>query len=516
MVDELKPSTMWVRVGERIHDTLADRIDARKTAHVANILETFESDLQPLVAPLIQKLIDHPDTPPEVKQFLGPLVAPEHFSESIVISFAIGAMMSPILGSAIQPLVQTIANNAWSESVSGAVKGGTIPLQVDQLAVGAFKRVWDVGYAQQRAAESGISASDVQLMVDAFGSSSGIAEAFLLWRQGKIDVGGFEAWLLWAGINPQFFGAIESLFTLPLSIGEAVSANVKGWIDDTTTAGYLKANGIDPNLQQTLKHASGRPLTWSEVFTAIHRGYTGPITPEQALQQSDINDLYAPLLPFLQYKYPPLFQLSRLIENGSVTPARAATILKYEGYDPQEIDAIANGTKTTTTTSVHQITATQTIAMYRDRYLTAAAATARLEKIGYSAADVTTYLGYADDVRHVKLMDALISQIGSLYTSYRLTEANATVALDGGQVPTDLQADLFKIWNLERNAKIHHPTIANVVGAYRRTYITPAECKTRLLALGVQQSDLGVIVADGWPPTKGTEAIAAANAVVNA
>lgn len=488
-----------------------------RTDQTTAMLEQFEQDIAPHIAPIVDRLLADPATPDEFRSLLGAMTAPTHFGESIVIGIALGAIIAPVLNAALAPALQALTNTAWHGAATTPGNAGTIRPSPDLLATAVLKQVFATeGDAAPIAADNGVSAADFHTFVETAGSSSGVSDAFLLWRLGKIDKATFENMLAAVGIAGRFFGPIEELFTLPLSAAEAISANVKGWIDDTTTANYLQANGVDPTLQQTLKHAAGRPLTWLEVFSAIHRGYTGPITPEHALQQSDINDDYAPLLPFLQYKYPSLFQIVALLKDGGMTPARARTDLLYEGFDPVDVEAIVTGTKSTTTAKVHDITASQTLAMCRDRFITHAEATTRLTALGYSAADVTTYLGYADENRAIKLSNALISSVGSLYVAHKLDKTGATTALNGDAIPADVQADLFHVWDLERAAKVHVPTVANVVGAYRRGEITAADCKLRLQELGVQDGDLGIIVADGWPPTKEAEAKAAAAAVVAA
>jgi len=55
-----------------------------------------------------------------------------------------------------------------------------------------------------------------------------------------------------------------------------------------------------------------------------------------------------------------------------------------------------------------------------------------------------------------------------------------------------------------------------VIGAFRRGEIGAGECHVRLLGLGVVDADIGILVADGWPPGKGAEAQAAAAAVLDA
>ena len=162
------------------------------------------------------------------------------------------------------------------------------------------------------------------------------------------------------------------------------------------------------------------------------------------------------------------------------------------------------------------MTAGQIVRMYESRYITNAAATARLTALNFPTDEITLMLGYADDLRTEKLLNAGITKIGTVYVAHKIDKPTATTALTGMGLTAAAAGEHFAIWDIERTALIHHLTPAQIVGAYRRTDIPALECKNRLIALGVQPGDLSIMVADGWPPSQATAGKAAAAAVVNA
>ena len=489
------------------HEHLAPQIAAEQHAHIVGLLERFEADVAPLIRPYARKMLDEHDIPAELRPLLEMAANPEHFGESVVIGIFIGSILSPLIGAVVQPELQDTSIKAWTLNP-------TRPVTPDVAVEAVLKGVIDQPTGEAEAVKSGYGKAQFDQMVQAAGQSIGLELALLLLRRGQITEAMFRQIIQYSNINPKFYGVPELAKFVPPTVGEVMTGWLKQKLDTPTAQKYISFAGIDPAEHfGWLSESTGRPLTWHEMYTAIHRGYPGPITAEESLAESDIHPRYQGVIPYLQHNYPPLFQLMRLLHAGTITPQRAATILKYEGYEQTEIDAIvASGGSTSTT--VKDLTVSQVERMYTTRLIDKPTAVTKLTAAKYSPADIDLLLTFADDQRHERVLDATINKVGTLYVAHRINLTDATKALNDAGVPVLAQHDLFRLWDIQRTATAHVPTPAMVVAAGRRQEISPQEVKLRLNQLGIADADLAIFVADGYPPTHPLEGQAAAAAVV--
>lgn len=489
------------------HDNLADRLDARKRAHVTSVLEQFESDLAPMLAPMVAELLDNPGTPDHLKDLLRQVGAPEHFSSSLLIGVAVGAIIGPVLGSAVEPYVQNISNAAWSLNPSR-------PLSPDLLAAAVLKGVYTEAEAAPIAKQSGYSDGAFSRMVLTAGQSLGLAEALLLERRDQLVGVTLDDVLRYSNMNPKFYASAANLKYIPPSVGEVITGALKGHLTDAQAIPMIGHAGLDPVNYPWLKASAGRPFSPLEGIDLLNRGEITEARVREAIAQSDINTDYTDDILKLRVQYPPPRSVVPMFRSGSITEAQARQLLGYHGYPTWIQDAFIHEATTTKAGAVKELTQAQIVASYEARLMDAPTALFRLAAVGYSAPDAQALLDLADEKRTLNMHNAVIRMIGARYVGRRITLPEATVALNAIPVPTIAQHDLIALWDIERQANVHVATPAMVIGAYRRKEIDATETKTRLIALGVHQDDLAIFVADGFPPTKPQPALVAA--VVNA
>lgn len=511
----------WVRIAQAAHELIQPKVDASRTAHVVNLLETFESDLGPHLAPVIGPMLTDPATPELIKPLLALAVNEKHFGGSVVVGIAIGAILAPVLGAATAPTVQALSNATWHAAATTAGSPATIPLSPAEAAAAVVKGLGTVDSLAGEVAKSGVSKATFQTMADVYGRSFGFELALMLLRRQDIDRAEFDRIIHYSDVRNDFIPDILKAMYVPLSTGEVITANIKGHISDADAATRLGHAGIDPAQQPLLKLAAGRPLGLMEMFTVMHRGGASMADVQDTLRQSDVNDHWLPFLPFLQWHYPPLFQVVRAIGAGSMTPARAHTVLTYEGYEPQDVTAIVDSAQRTTAGTVHELTLAQITRMLETHLITEAQAITRIENHKFDAGTAQLVINLAAATREENLLNTAIRKVGTLYVAHKLDKTKATTELSTAGVPAASITLYFKYWDIERAANLHVPTVASIVGAYRRNIISATETKTRLTANGVVQADLAIVVADGFPPgdfsaskAQGTAALVAA--VVNA
>src|SRR5262249_34417365 len=158
---------------------IAPRLAAAKHDHVVGILERFEQDLAPMVAPMAESLRDNDALPDHVRDLFGLLAQPEHFGESILIGIALGSILSPVIQPALEPEVQGLANIVWPKNPSK-------PITPPEAAAAVLKGVLTEAEAQPLARLSGVNSENFHTLVEIAGNAPGIAEGLLLLRRGQI------------------------------------------------------------------------------------------------------------------------------------------------------------------------------------------------------------------------------------------------------------------------------------------------------------------------------------------
>lgn len=551
--DASRGQTFWSGVGQAVHDRIAPAVDARKRDHLAGILETFESDLVPHLRPLLAGIVDNPDVPAPIRDLVAAITEPQHFTQSLLIGIALGAVISPVLATATAPFIQVLANETWQVNPS-------VPLTPDLLAAAVIKGVMSEADAGAVAATSGTDRNNFHTMTMTAGQSLGAGDALLLLRRGQITEAEFERIIRYSNVRNDFIPDVLKLMFAPPPTGEVIAGALKQHLPAAEAKQKLAEAGIDPVNFDWMLATAGRPYGTQQALELLNRGKITEDRVRQVIAQSDINPAFTDDILQLRVYLPPPRSIVPMLRSGAITEARARELFIDHGLQPQDADAFIREATHTKTGAAKDLTTAQVLGMYSDQFVDRPTATTRLVSVGYPADEITLLLDHADHVRDEKLIRGLVARVRALYVAHHLTRAEAAQAMNAAPVPDAAQTTLFHVWDLERAANVHHPTVTQVVAAYRRRDITDVQLHARLVALGVQAADmaivtgpaqhhvtpsqivgafrrteiaadetryrllaagvgpddLAIVVADGWPPGKAGDAKAAASAVLHA
>lgn len=500
---------LWASIIEAGHAKIADKLAAGRHEHVAGILEQIEADLVPVLEPFLTHVASDPEAPPQVRELVRSLLEPEHFGQSVVLGIAVGAVLSPVLAAATNPFVQVLANHEWAALPVS-------PLSPAEAALAALRHNPHLGDPAAEAAMNGIDQGRFDAMVYNTGEPISIGDGLLLRRRGQMDTPTLQTLVRQSRVRDEWFPYVEMLQYQPPGAGEVIAGRIKSHLSDADAIKKLAEAGVNPDNYDWLVATAGRPPGIEQMLHLWNRGAAAEADVEQAIAQSDINPHYTPFVKELRWYVPPVRSIMPMLRAGAIDVPAATQLFQENGVRDADIPHYLAEAAHVRTTAVRELSQSQVVRMYQTRLMDKPTALARLVALRYTQADAELLLDFADDARSERLQNALITTIGTLYVSHKIDKPTAVTALSGDQVPAAAQTDLFHVWDLERQAKHHAPTVPQVIGAYRRTQITALQCKTRLLALGVDVGDIGIFVADGWPPSKPSEAKAAADAVANA
>lgn len=504
MPDDVEPDTgraksHWVGIVEAAHAKIAPHIARHKTAQVAGMLETIEQDLQPLVGPIVASALADPDTPEEIRNLLKPLAGPEHFSESIVIGIAIGAVLQPVLGAAIDPLVTELAKANWKRQLGTASPLGGIPLSSSLLATAVLKGVISQGTGESQAIQSGTSIDAFDTMVQTAGQAIGIEQALLLYRRGDIDDSELERIVRYSDVRIDFLDDIKALRFAPPGAGDVITGRLKGHLGDTEAQRRLGEAGINPENYDWMLATAGRPPGIQEMIGLWNRGYTTQARVEAAVRQSDINDEFMPEVLDLRWYHVPPRSIVPMLRSGAITEARARTLLDEHGVRPEDQDAFIKEATKPTSSTVKELSAAQVMRLYEEKIIDRGAAITRLEALKYNADDAAQFVALADANVTERLRTSAVGKIHAKYVSHRITKADAQSHLGTIGMPAASVAQMFQFWDDERATLAPTLTIAQQQGALRRGLRTHVQFVAAMNAFGYDDAQAEILAGLAFP-----------------
>lgn len=252
-------------------------------------------------------------------------------------------------------------------------------------------------------------------------------------------------------VRNEWADAIFEVTRAIISPSDYVRAAIKGWIDDAAMKAGAARHGMSAEDVELLYLAAGRPAAPQQMATAVARGVDGPdgVPMDEAqflkgIRESDIRPEWGPMLWGIRYQYPPLFQLSRLVQSGAIDPATAADWAEKDRYAPEVIVALRKGweaSSSTSTTASHVKSAqTQAISALKKSFLrgeqTPDTAKALLEQVGLQASE-------ADQV--VTYWQAELTFVGKLLTPANIKKAYAENLKTHDEAVAELVAQHYSV-----------------------------------------------------------------------
>lgn len=477
------------------HQKVTEHAHAAGDARVSQWAEAFESEHRGVAGKALQAIMEHPDTPPMVREVLATVVEPIHQTQVILGLFSVGSIVMQFVGAAIAPHVQSVSNVAWKADPSS-------PLSPAELALAHVRGVISEGDAVAEAAMSGLNADRYGVMYCITGEPPGPQELMEALRRGYIDQATFEHGILQSRIRNEWIPTLLKLRYSPPPAGTVVAAAVQNHLSTAEATSKIAEAGIDPANFGWLYETAGRPPGVFELGELVHRGEFTVAQLDQAIRESDVKDKYVPAIQALIRKIPPMRSVVAAIHQGVITAEVGARKLMELGYNAEDA-AIFVKEASNLKAAHHKLLAEgQVLELYTDRMITAAQAQTMLGDLGMEPPTVAWVLALADHRRTQRLQASALSKYRTLYVGHRMSETEVTVALDKLGVSTPARQDYLTVWGHERDANVVKLSKSELQGAIRRGLIKQAEFKAKAMELGYSEHAVPIIYAEAWPPTK--------------
>lgn len=476
------------------HGKIRDHVAADKMAHVTALAETIESEYGPILQPLVAHILDNPDVPQEIRNLIGPLTEPTNLGQSVILGIALGSILGPVLGTGLAPFVQDLANAVWP-------KCPVMPLSPATVADAVLRHNPAVPHPYGEAALSGINEDRLNALVYNAGNALAPGELLDLFRRGQISEERLVTGVHQDRLRDEWIPELKMLRYSPPGVGTVVEGALKGHLTHDDAQAKAAHAGLAPNEFDWVRASAGRPPGIEQMLHLRNRDQATTADVVAAVRQSDINDDFLKFVLHLGEYHPPVRSIMAMLRAGAIDDTRATALFKNQGVLDADIPGYIREAHHTRTAAVKHLSQSQVITMFLDGIFTHAQAHDRLVSLGYQPTDTDLLLQLAEDHKRARYAGAVITKVHALYVGHKIDHFAARNALAAdGLDPTAIN-NLIGLWDIERDANVHGPSVPMVLHAYRQHVITPAETKRRLTDLGVQPADLAVVVANGYPPT---------------
>lgn len=504
-----------------LRDTLAQH--APFGAHIAETtkraitdkwLDRLEEHNTSIMAPFVDMVLEQTDPPPEIKHMLQQMLRPSQAVGSFASNFLLYGIGFSIAGQIVNPFLVGLANDTNTAAVAAGISR---PISPPDLATGAIRGiepgvVSDIaapGWATEIAARSGVSAADMQFLVDITGAPPDLTTLFEAVRRGYITEEELVTGLRQSDLRDSWIPTVSKLrYTTPTPV-DMVRADVQGQLPSDQARQLAFELGLEPpgfvndnpDWYQILYDTAGRPPGPEEVGRMANRGIVpwegvGPdvVSFQQMIHESDLKNKWYEPLRQLQVYVPPPRLVAGLLKSGSITEQQARAIWISDGVPPALADAYVHQALVEETATDKVLSKGEITKSFVAGFINEQDALDMLNTIGYRGQVAADILKLATMQRELSAINKVVNRVGSLYVNYKITPTDAQRSLTELGLPAAQIVDLLNIWEIERVPETRIPTIAQLGAAVHYGIIDGTTAIDKAQLLGYTPLDAWIIL----------------------
>jgi hypothetical protein len=359
----------------------------------------------------------------------------------------------------------------------------------------------------REAAGHGVDKERLQVLANLAGLPPGAHDLLQMWNRNLIDEAAVDAGVREGHLKTKWLPAFKRMRWAVLSPQEYASAALRQWVtkDEMYEGGAL--TGHTREQMELMFLNRGRPASPTQMWRAWARKAKGPRGVPAAFEDhakaiaiSDIRPEYAELLWEIRFNYPSLFQLNRLVDAGTVTPAIAAEWAEKNLYAPEVVDALRAAWAKGSSGAGGGETRAEAAAEFEAGYISEAEYRTLLEGHGVSGPALDRLVHLGDARRAKKYRDRVVDAIGNAYTSFRLDDARAVAELAEVHIGADAAASLLSVWGKLRLDRVRLLSDTELRKAYAGNRISRPDALDELEHRGYSPADAGLYLDNVAPP----------------
>lgn len=421
---------------------------------------------------------------------------------SVAQQFLLWGVLQQLAGAILTPITQQILDETFPRLTSMRISPATAADLV-------LKGWWSMEQGAGEAAASGISADRFAALVNDTGEPLALQElllayrrGFLSWDEGKGGPPSVMEGIRQSRVRDEWGATIEKLRLVPIAVGDAVDAVVRGQITRDLGVTIAYYNGVSSEDFTILVNTAGRPPGPSELIELSRRGLipidgTGPgvLSLQQGIYEGDTKDKWWPAYRELLTYLPPPRTITALERAGVLPAAEAQTLYRQHGLSPQLAAAYSADASQTKVAKTKALAEGTILSLYRSKVIDGAEATSLLATLGYDAQESAWVLSWEDMHRELAAVEKAVTRIANLYTARKIGRNEAGTALDSLGIPGGQRDELLRTWGLERDAAVKVLTPAEIADALYYQVIDQPTAQAALQGLGYSAFDAWMLLS---------------------
>lgn len=430
-------------------------------------------------------------------------------SGSIQEQLLLWGVANQLIGALLTPEMTAVTKGVWDAAISAGGDDLAAPPSPADLADMVVRGIRDQAGARTAAGLSGVGPSDFDNLVLNAGEPPGLEQVLEAWRRGYIgfsdtgvQVPSVERAIKTGRFYDYWIPVIQQLADIPITVGEAVNAALRGQAslaDMQTEAGY---SGINPDRFTILVNSAGRPPSPSELLELLRRKLIplsgvgpGVVSFQQGIFEGDAKDKWWTQYANLAEYLPPPRTVTTLLKTGSVDQPTALDLWQRSGLTPDLAAAYAHSATGEKLAGSKQLAEATVLTLYETQALSESEASGYLVALGYDQTEVALLLELSDLQRELKAVNSAISKVGTLYVGHKITRQAANAAVAALGVSAGHAANLLATWDLEQANNVRLLTPAQIADAFEYGVMDQATAQGKLVAEGYTPYDAWALLS---------------------
>lgn len=366
-------------------------------------------------------------------------------------------------------------------------------LSVADLALANLRGFMDDATMYAYAKQLGVTAADVDVLVNNTGEPPGPEQLMEALRRGYVDDARFVHGIRQSRVRNEWVDVERALAFSPMTTADAIRAVVENYLTPEQGKQIAMENGLMADHWVPLLESWGRPMSHEQMMTLYHRGQATLDQVKQAMRESDLKDKYIDQAVELGRRLVSERQIVSMVDHAVIDHQTGMKMLSELGYNEQDSTALMALGTAQRATSHKTLTKGDTLTMYEDGLLTRHAAQAHLESIGYSSSDAVQMLDLADYKRKSQLLKLTQKGVEAELRAKHITPAEAIAKLVAAGMDTAQAKTYVDEWTMQKAIATRNLTEHQIIQAISDQIITEADGRTRLSAMGFSDGDITII-----------------------
>ena len=482
-----------VDVFNRIRDSWSSMIRHA----IESTMESLEDSGLDLVGPLLDRIMDLPDIPPEVRQVLASVRSREHPIGIAVIGGAlvsIGMTLVPPLVSGWMGLLRN-----WSFSLAkpglldpqSAIRG----FQLDESRLELMVKDLE---------QQGLDSAQISVLRDVARSRLGVSDLLTLWVREDLELFEFDRKLRSVGLHSDEIPLLQKLAKQIPGPSDLVRFGLReAWRDDVALAyGYdqgqpaemtawMQKQGYGPEWAQAFWRSHWEIPSTGQMIEMFHRQEISRDALVQGLKVNDVAPGWIDPLLGITYNLLTRVDVKRALRYGEYTVDQVFAEYRQLGYNETRARILTNIAIRESLDEAAGLTRAAVVAAYKKRRMSRQEATESLEDLGILGDVAQFYLDQADHDRSDTLLKQRIDNVEKRFKAGLLTENDALQELGALGVGGEESRLEVETWGVAQKTAVKRPSRANLDEFVRQGILDSDTYRQELAGLGYDSAYIG-------------------------